>query len=360
MPVHTKQPTKPLPGGYRPTGGEPHRVTDRDSWWTLAASRGVDPWWLIQYNFETRDPAEVNWYLQTRVGCTKTTRDGKNFVFSSSARPGLVYLPSPPLARTLKSTAYGRFGIVIEGSEEYQSQVRTTLDYIARSDTGMVLLNAIKHTGKEIVISPWTGTSCNATAGADDYVAATPKGEHVLKGGSSFEQLKEPSLLRDLLGLPHDPVMGTGSGSDATVNFTPSMFGYGATGPCGSVAGAPGASPSQVLFHELAHAYRQAGGLFHTRPTVGGSTRYTNMEEFFAVVISNVLISDPTYSSGNRTLRADHAGFNPLAPTLSTSHGFISHTPNRNMMRELVQGDPGIAKALSGVKSAFNPFTETL
>ena len=32
------------------------------------------------------------------------------------------------------------------------------------------------------------------------------------------------------------------------------MFGYGVTGACGSVAGAPGASPSQVLFHELAHA----------------------------------------------------------------------------------------------------------
>ncbi len=360
MPVHIKEPKKPVPAGYRPTGGEPHRVTDRDDWWKLAATRGVDPWWLIQYNFETRDAGEVNWYLQNRVGCQKTTQDGKNFVFSAAADPGIIYLPSPQLARTLKSMAYGRFGIVIEGDQDYQAQVRATLDYLARSDTGMVLLNAIKRTGKEIVISPYTGTDCNANAIETDRAAATPKGEDVLMGGSSFEQMKEPSWLRDALDLPHDTVQGTGAGSNSNVHFSPAMFGYGSTGPCASLAGMPGASPSQALFHELSHAYRQANGRMHTRPTIGGSVRYTNMEEFFAVVISNVLISDPTYAAGNRTLRADHAGFNALAPALSTSQGFVSHTPNRNMMRELVQGDPALSKALAGVKSAFNPFAEAL
>jgi hypothetical protein len=30
------------------------------------------------------------------------------------------------------------------------------------------------------------------------------------------------------------------------------------------------------------------------------------------------------------------------------------------MMREMVRDDPGLTKALAGVKSAFNPFAEAL
>jgi len=355
-----KEPKKPLAAGYKPMGGLPHKVNDSDSWVGLATDRGVDPWWLIQYNFETRDPAEVNWYLKNRVGCTRTTADGRNFRFSAAAKPGIIYLPTPQMAGSVKSLKYGKFGIGIEGDENYQKQVEATLGLMARSDTGMVLLNAVKRTGKQIVISPWTGTACNATAASTDIRGATAAGEVVLKGGSSFEQLKEPSLIRDLLDLPKEPMMGTGKGSDGKVNFSPSMFGYGATGACASVAGSPGASPSQVLFHELAHAYRYASGAYHPRPTIGGSASYTNMEEFFAVVLSNVLTADPTYSTGNRTLRADHSGFVPLAAPLSTSKGFVSHTPNANMMRELVASDKALAKDLAGVKSYFNPFAESL
>jgi hypothetical protein len=355
-----KAPTKPLPSGYRPTGSQPYKVKDSDTWWTLSVKSGVDPWWLIQYNFETRDPGEVNWYLMNRVGCVNKTPNGKNFRFSSAAKPGIIYLPTPQMARSMTNRAFGKFGIAIEGDKDYQKRVELTLAWIAKSDTGLALLNTIKNTGKEITISPWKGTVCNATATPKNVRDATPAGYPVLMGGASFEQLMEPSLLRDLLGLPKEAVLGTGKGSDAVVNFSPSMFGYGASGACVGFAGAPGASPSQVLFHELAHAYRANRGVLHTRPTVGGSVNYTNMEEFFAVVLSNVLISDPTYSSGNRTLRADHAGFNPLSAALSTSRGFVSHAPNRNKMRELVASEPQLTKALKGVQSYFNPFAETL
>jgi len=355
-----KEPKNPLPAGYRPTGGVAHRVGDGDSWLGLGAKHGVDPWWLIQYNFETRDPAEVNWYLRYRVGCTRTTPDGRNYRFTADAKPGIIHMPTPQMARSRVSLKYGKFGIVIQGDEDYQREVETTLDWLARSGTAMVLLNAIGRSGKEITISPWTGTACNATASATDIREATASGQVVLKGGSSFEQLKEPGLIRDVLGLPHEPMMGTGRGSDARVKFSPSMFGYGVTGACAAFAGAPGASPSQVLFHELAHAYRYVSGAHHPRPTIGGSTNYTNMEEFFAVVLSNVLIADPSYSSGNRTLRADHAGFVPLAPALSTSRGFVSDAPNRNKMRELVAAEPVLASELAGVSSYFNPFAESL
>lgn len=358
MPV--KQPHHPLSPQYRPTGSISYKVRDGDSWWSLAAKSAVNPWWLIQYNFETRNPDEVNWYLKDRVGCTKKTPNGKNFIFSTAAQPGIIYLPAPNTVRAHKGLAYEKYGIIIDGDRDYRARVGATLDLLAKSDTGLVLLKAIKGTGQEIEISPWTGTACNATAASTDVRNATAAGMPVLVGGSSFEQVKEPSVLRELLGLPQDVMTGTGEGSNGKIRMSPSMFGFGAIGPCAGFAGSAGASPSQVLFHELAHAYRYAGGKFHPRPTVGGSTGYTNMEEFFAVVLSNVLISDPTYSSGHQTLRADHAGFAPLAPSMSTSHGFVSHPPNRNKMRELVQQDPGLATALKGVKSSFNPFAEAL
>jgi hypothetical protein len=355
-----KSPSNPLPPTYLPTGSRSYRVRDGDSWSTLAKAIGVDALWLIQYNFETRDPAEVNWYLKHRVGCVKITANGRNFMFSLSDNPGIIYLPTEQLMKGFASVAFQSFGIVIEGDEDYQREVQTTLNWIARSETGMALLQAIRRTGKEIKISPWEGTVCNATASADSIRDATAAGYPVLKGGASFEQLTDSSTLRDLLGLPLEPIVGTGKGSSGIVRFSPTMFGYGASGACSTLAGAPGASPSQVLFHELAHAYRIAHGVFYTRPTTAGSVNYTNMEEFFAVVLSNVLTSDPTYQTGNRTLRADHAGFNALAPNLSTSKGFVDHVPNRNKMRELIASEPELTRELIRVKSYFNPFVEPL
>lgn len=354
------KPTSPLPVGYRPTGSVPRSVKDGDSWMTIAAECGVPPSWLIQYNFETLIPAEVNWYLSTTVGCTRKTLNGKNFMFSSTTPPCVIYVPTPAVVGALTSRRYNPFGISIEGDEEYRKQVETTLDYLARSDAGMLLLKAIQRTGKPVTISAWTGSDCNATASAVRYEDANPSGEVLLQGGGSFTQMMEPSLLRDLLGLPHEPRIGTGRGSPSNVHFSPRMFGFGATGACAPSAGLPGASPSQVLFHELAHSYRQAAGKLHLRPTVGSSAVYTDKEEFFAVVLSNVLTSDPTYSTGNRTLRADHTGFGALAANLCTSRGFLSHLPNRNLIRELTADDPTLTTALKSVNSSFNPFAESL
>ena len=43
-------------------------VQDRDNWWSLGRMFGIDVWKLIGYNFNTRNPDEVNWYLRTLVG----------------------------------------------------------------------------------------------------------------------------------------------------------------------------------------------------------------------------------------------------------------------------------------------------
>ncbi len=70
-----------------------HRVQSGDSFVSLAAKYGfTDPWDIIRYNYGTKDPEEVNWYLQELVGCTKS-KDGLNYSFDSSDKFGTVYIP---------------------------------------------------------------------------------------------------------------------------------------------------------------------------------------------------------------------------------------------------------------------------
>src|SRR5262249_10728996 len=67
---------------------------------------------LIDYNFRTRAPDEVNWYLRRNVGCRKTSRDGKNYIFSTDASPGIVYLPPPGLR--VDYTVPGVFNLIAQ------------------------------------------------------------------------------------------------------------------------------------------------------------------------------------------------------------------------------------------------------
>jgi hypothetical protein len=62
---------------------------------------GVDAKKLVYFNFQTNDPAEVNWYLSHVTGCNKPTPDGYNWTFSSSAKPGVIY--RPPTVRALRN-----------------------------------------------------------------------------------------------------------------------------------------------------------------------------------------------------------------------------------------------------------------
>jgi len=101
---------------------------------------------------------------------------------------------------SFKNLTYTSFGIVIEGDEDYRREVHTTLNWIARSETGMALWSAIQRTGRQIKISSWQGAACNATASADSITDATAAGYPVLKGGSSFEQLKDQSSCESCLG----------------------------------------------------------------------------------------------------------------------------------------------------------------
>ena len=110
-----KPPKIPLPQNFQPQGGTRHRIRDGETWKSLAAQVYIDVWNLIEYNFHTRDPDEVNWYLRRNVGCRKTTPDGKNYIFTSDASPGFVYLP-PPFGAPVNYTVPGVFNIIAQPS----------------------------------------------------------------------------------------------------------------------------------------------------------------------------------------------------------------------------------------------------
>lgn len=91
MPLVRKPALLPSELAYVPEHGETHIVASGESWWTLAELPRVRTLHqtasdLCYYNFRTRDPQEINWYLYHRVGCRRVTRDGKNYMFSDLDR----------------------------------------------------------------------------------------------------------------------------------------------------------------------------------------------------------------------------------------------------------------------------------
>ena len=65
------------------------------SFGSIAREAKMDVWDLIEFNFQTRNPREINWYLRNYLGCKQTTADGKNYVFRGASKPrAAIYLPS--------------------------------------------------------------------------------------------------------------------------------------------------------------------------------------------------------------------------------------------------------------------------
>ena len=92
--ANEREPDDPLPADFVPEGSvETHRVSDGEDWASVAAQYNVNVNDLIYFNFHTNIPEEVNWYLRRNVGCNVSNDDDRNWAFSSSADPGIIYIP---------------------------------------------------------------------------------------------------------------------------------------------------------------------------------------------------------------------------------------------------------------------------
>jgi hypothetical protein len=90
--IMESKPCRPLPAH---AGGIPYRVQDGDDWYSVARKHRVNVQALIMFNFGTLNTNEVNWYLRRNVGCVLPSPKGFNWSFSSTAKPGIIYIPPP-------------------------------------------------------------------------------------------------------------------------------------------------------------------------------------------------------------------------------------------------------------------------
>jgi len=70
-----------------------HRVLSGETLESIAADAGFSWQEVANFNWGTSDPNEINHHLVEIVGCTKKTKDRKNYMFDSSDDPGLVWVP---------------------------------------------------------------------------------------------------------------------------------------------------------------------------------------------------------------------------------------------------------------------------
>ena len=93
LPLNTeKRPHKPVLNQPR-HGSRTYRVQNDDTLESVAQQFGVSYKQLVMHNFGTTDPGEINWYLREYVGCDLPTHDRKNWRFSDTAEPGIIYIP---------------------------------------------------------------------------------------------------------------------------------------------------------------------------------------------------------------------------------------------------------------------------
>jgi hypothetical protein len=144
---------------YKPAGGTPYKVKTNDNWGSIAKANGIDENTLVSFNCGTTEPAEVNWFLRNKVGCVRPTHDQKNWMFTTEARPGVIYLPPPgtrlarpplaPVGSTANTNAW--FGLGMKAGTMFAvAGIETMAGYVASLDDvgkGMVITASINRLG---------------------------------------------------------------------------------------------------------------------------------------------------------------------------------------------------------------------
>jgi hypothetical protein len=118
-----------------------HRVKTGESLQSIAESYGLTWQALALFNFGTDEPREVNHCLHAYTGCRQRTKDRKNFIFTSSDVPGVIYVPKPKLEFGLATgTAYR---LHLKGPTVYSRvEVQTVDDFGHRlGNVDLVLLS---------------------------------------------------------------------------------------------------------------------------------------------------------------------------------------------------------------------------
>jgi len=74
---------------------EQHKVKKGESLDSIAKASDLTWKQLARFNWGSDDPEEINEFLRRRVGCTKKTADGYNYIFDDTDDPGILDIPKP-------------------------------------------------------------------------------------------------------------------------------------------------------------------------------------------------------------------------------------------------------------------------
>jgi Effector protein len=121
--------------------------------------------------------------------------------------------------------------------------------------------------------------------------------------------------------------------------------------------GGVGMEPRDVLFHELVHALRRLKGVTDRTPT---TTRdYVNLEEFTAVLVTNIAISENNQFA---PLRYGERTFIAMPERYKTSAGFLQNAENADLVKRIIARDFTLPREIanSPTPNPFNPFRRSL
>lgn len=203
----------------------------------------------------------------------------------------------------------------------YERQVKEHLGWVHATKTGRVLLDSIRYHKLDVLVRPYAGSDCNAVGGW------------------------EPA----------------GAGRRGVVWYSPGVFGHGGACTAARREGGRGALGDEILFHELFHAFRGVSGKFRKSAVNWQLSHYTDSEEFLAVMVANIYISDA--SNRNKSgLRSSHANFRPLGAGFTKGWEFFSRGNEvYGLVKKLYDENYGLFVRMANVPDTeFNPLGDFL
>ncbi|MEX2186269.1 MAG: hypothetical protein WD875_05730 [Pirellulales bacterium] len=107
---------------------------------------------------------------------------------------------------------------------------------------------------------------------------------------------------------------------------------------------------------------RNLGGDAKQVPLTGKLGGYGNEEEYFAVLVTNIYISEAgrqqhfwTAGPGRSGLRADHSGFTNLQDSQALAVEFLLDADNFRLVKKFCDQHSTIAKLIGEAPARFNP-----
>lgn len=226
--------------------------------------------------------------------------------------------------------------------EAWKAEVRRVFTTVANSKVGGMLLREINRYGRVVAIIPYWWSE----AGHPDW----PK----------FSFKPETACRAKAIALP-PTVWSASQGRPmfSFIEFSPERLGRGVCAAYHKAKGGILSADHEILFHEMVHSYRHvksSGSLMdHADDEIlsGGLKDYTNVEEFIAILVTNI------YASANKqttVLRSSHNGFKQLSPDLAGPFRFYQVSSKAfDIIERFCKSDPDLAMLLRTVKAPFNP-----